>query len=49
VNVLTKDRPRYWTRKNEIATNVLGFCSQDMRFIYVLTGWEGSATDSRVL
>ncbi|KAJ9540575.1 hypothetical protein OSB04_027081 [Centaurea solstitialis] len=44
-----EDKPRYRTRKNEIATNVLGVCSQDMQFIYVLPGWEGSAADGRVL
>ncbi|KAM6588896.1 hypothetical protein CsatA_011501 [Cannabis sativa] len=49
VNVLASNRPRYRTRKNEIATNVLGVVSQDMQFIYVLPGWEGSAADSRVL
>ncbi|XP_062118496.1 protein ALP1-like [Humulus lupulus] len=49
VNVSALDRPRYWTRKSEIATNVLGVVSQDMQFIYVLPGWEGSAADSRVL
>lgn len=43
------DRPKYRSRKNEIATNVLGVCSPDMQFIYVLPGWEGSAADSRVL
>ncbi|KAL7242858.1 hypothetical protein ACSBR1_015286 [Camellia fascicularis] len=43
------DKPRYRTRKGEIATNVLGVCSQDMQFIYVLPGWEGFASDSRVL
>ncbi|CAL5329363.1 unnamed protein product [Camellia sinensis] len=43
------DKPMYRTRKGEIATNVLGVCSQDMQFIYVLPGWEGSASDSRVL
>ena len=49
VNVLASDRPRYRTRKNDIATNVLGVVSQDVQFIYVLPGWEGSAADSRVL
>ncbi|XVF07647.1 hypothetical protein REPUB_Repub06bG0157500 [Reevesia pubescens] len=49
VNALENDKPRYRTRKNEIATNVLGVCSQDMQFIYILPGWEGSAADSRVL
>ncbi|PNX76503.1 hypothetical protein L195_g032452 [Trifolium pratense] len=43
------DRPRYRTRKGGLATNVLGVCTRDMRFIYVLAGWEGSASDSRVL
>ena len=49
VNVLEADKPRYRTRKGEIATNVLGVCSQDMQFIYVLPGWEGLASDARVL
>ena len=43
------DKPKYRIRKNEIATNVLGVCSQNMQFIYVLPGWEGSAHDGRVL
>nr|XP_043624682.1 protein ALP1-like [Erigeron canadensis] len=43
------ERPRYRTRKGDIVTNVLGVCSQDMHFIFVLSGWEGSATDGRVL
>ncbi|KAK9031630.1 hypothetical protein V6N11_058596 [Hibiscus sabdariffa] len=49
VNVSSSDRPRYRTRKNEIATNVLGVCTPNMQFIYVLPGWEGSAADGRVL
>ncbi|XP_019158456.1 PREDICTED: uncharacterized protein LOC109155190 [Ipomoea nil] len=48
VNVETVDRPRYRTRKGEIATNVLGACTPDMQFIYVLPGWEGSAADGRI-
>ena len=43
------DKPRYRNRKGEITTNVLGVCSQDGQFIYVLAGWEGSAADGRVL
>ena len=44
--------PRYRTRINEIANNVLGVCSHDMQFIYLLLGlqfiyllpgWEGLA------
>ncbi|XP_042047580.1 uncharacterized protein LOC121793614 isoform X2 [Salvia splendens] len=43
------DKPRYRTRKGHIATNTLAACTRDMRFTYVLPGWEGSAGDARVL
>ena len=43
------EKPKYRNRKGDISTNVLGVCSQDMQFIYVLPGWEGSAADGRVL
>ncbi|KAL5576205.1 hypothetical protein UlMin_017904 [Ulmus minor] len=49
VRVLENDKPRYRTRKSDIATNVLGVCSRDLKFIFVFPGWEGSASDSRVL
>ena len=49
MHVAEIDKPRYQTRKGEIATNVLGVCSRDMQFIFLLPGWEGSASDSRVL
>ena len=49
VNVPEVDKPRYRTRKGEIATNVLGVCSRNMKFIFVLPGWEGLASDSKVL
>ena len=45
----TEQKSRYRTRKESIATNVLGVCSPNMQFIYVLPGWEGSAHDGRVL
>ena len=45
----TADRPRFRSRKKEIATNVLGVCSPNMQFIYVLLGWDGFTADSRVL
>ncbi|KAL5813509.1 hypothetical protein ACOSQ4_024150 [Xanthoceras sorbifolium] len=44
-----EDKPRYRTRKGEIATNVLAVCSRDLEFIFVLPGWEGSASDASVL
>ncbi|CAL9006091.1 unnamed protein product, partial [Prunus brigantina] len=49
VRVPETDKPRYRTRKGEIATNVLVVCSCDMQLIFVLLGWEGSASNSRVL
>lgn len=49
MKVPEREKPRYRTRKCEIATNILGVCSQDLLFIYVLLGWEGSAHDARVL
>ena len=50
VHIPEADKPRYRTRKNEIiTTNVLGVCSQDMQFIYVLLGWKGSSHDMQIL
>ncbi|XP_073034997.1 uncharacterized protein [Primulina eburnea] len=49
VHVPTIDKARYKTRKGTIAVNVLGVCDREMKFIYALTGWEGSAADARVL
>jgi len=36
-------------RKEETTQNVLAAITFDLKFIYVLAGWEGSAHDSRVL
>ncbi|XP_057486826.1 protein ALP1-like [Actinidia eriantha] len=49
VNPPSADRPRYRSRKGDLATNVLGVCTRDLQFVFVLSGWEGSATDSRIL
>lgn len=49
VHVSNIDRTRYRTRKGALAMNVLGVCTPNMEFIYVLPGWEGSAHDGRVL
>ncbi|KAL0561449.1 hypothetical protein IC582_001877 [Cucumis melo] len=43
------DRRRYRSRKGDITINVLGVCSQNGEFIFVMHGWEGSASDLRVL
>ncbi|XP_035817609.1 protein ANTAGONIST OF LIKE HETEROCHROMATIN PROTEIN 1-like isoform X1 [Zea mays] len=49
VNVPLNDQGRYRNRKQRITTNVLGVCDRQMKFLYVLAGWEGSASDSRIL
>uniref|UniRef100_A0A803MP58 DDE Tnp4 domain-containing protein n=1 Tax=Chenopodium quinoa TaxID=63459 RepID=A0A803MP58_CHEQI len=49
VNVPCEDRSKYRTRKGTLAMNVLGVCSPEMEFIYVLPGWKGSAHDGRIL
>ncbi|XP_057531016.1 protein ALP1-like [Amaranthus tricolor] len=49
VTVPSEDRSKYQTRKGSLAMNVLGVCSPELEFIYVLPGWEGSAHDGRVL
>ncbi|KAG5051908.1 hypothetical protein JHK87_004106 [Glycine soja] len=49
VTVSPDERPRYHNRKGDVSTNVLAACGPDLRFIYVLPGWEGSTGDSRVL
>lgn len=49
VHVLEIDKAKYRDRDWNITTNVLGVCTQDMLFIYILPGWEGSAVESRVL
>lgn len=32
--------------KGEVSQNVLAACSFDFKFVYMLSGWEGSASDS---
>ncbi|PPD82103.1 hypothetical protein GOBAR_DD20962 [Gossypium barbadense] len=49
IRVPTVDKPRYRTRKGDIATNMLGVCTPEMQFVYVLPGWEGSVADGWVL
>ncbi|KAL0453177.1 UNVERIFIED_CONTAM: hypothetical protein Slati_1295800 [Sesamum latifolium] len=49
VRVPEHEKGHYHTRKGDIAVNVLGVCNPNMQFIFVLSGWEGSAADSRFL
>lgn len=43
------DVPSYRNRKGSVSQNVLAACNFDLQFIYVLSGWEGSAHDSKIL
>ncbi|XP_057540758.1 uncharacterized protein LOC130818611 [Amaranthus tricolor] len=49
MTVPVEDRPRYRDRKGDITTNVLATCDPSLRFNYVFPGWEGSASDPRIL
>ena len=39
----------YRNRHGTISQNVLAACNFDLQFTYVLSGWEGSAHDSKIL
>ncbi|KAF7822014.1 uncharacterized protein G2W53_027469 [Senna tora] len=49
VKVSLEDAPEYRGRKDFATQNVLATCSFDLRFTYVLCGWEGTASDLQVL
>ncbi|XP_043717551.1 putative nuclease HARBI1 [Telopea speciosissima] len=40
---------RFRDRKGDISQNILAACNFDMKFTYILSGWEGSASDARIL
>ncbi|XP_022869247.1 uncharacterized protein LOC111388702 [Olea europaea var. sylvestris] len=44
-----EEQGKYRNRKQVISRNVLVACTFDMKFTYVLAGWEGSAHDGRLL
>ncbi|CAL8150523.1 unnamed protein product [Prunus armeniaca] len=44
-----RDVSSYRNRHGKISQNVLAACNFDLEFIYVLSGWEGSAHDSKLL
>ncbi|KAL0374293.1 UNVERIFIED_CONTAM: hypothetical protein Sradi_3345000 [Sesamum radiatum] len=49
VRVPDSEKGRYRNRKGHTSINVLGVCNTSGLFTYVLSGWEGSAADGRVL
>jgi hypothetical protein len=48
-NVPVEIQGKFRGRKKETTQNVLTAITFDLKFIYVLAGWEGSAHDSQVL
>ncbi|XP_022883645.1 putative nuclease HARBI1 [Olea europaea var. sylvestris] len=49
VYVPLEEQGKYRNRKKVIFQNVLVACTFDMKFTYVLAGWEGSAHDGQLL
>ncbi|KAL8481920.1 hypothetical protein ACS0TY_027620 [Phlomoides rotata] len=49
VHVPSLDKGRYRNCKGQVSINMMVVCDMNMSFVYVLTGWEGSTTDSYVL
>ncbi|XP_052736625.1 protein ALP1-like [Vigna angularis] len=49
VRVPREDAPRFRGRKDWPTQNVFAACDFDMKFTYVLAGWEGTTSDSRIL
>ncbi|KAJ4758600.1 nuclease [Rhynchospora pubera] len=47
--VSPKDAPRFRGRKEYPTQNILAACGFDLKFMYVLAGWEGTASDSKIL
>ncbi|KAF7342628.1 putative nuclease HARBI1-like protein [Mycena sanguinolenta] len=46
---LAADVVRYRDRHGNVSQNVLAACDFDMRFVYVMPGYEGTAADGRLL
>jgi DDE superfamily endonuclease len=46
--VSEEDAARFRNRKGRLTQNILAACTFDLRFSYILSGWEGSASDSQV-
>nr|XP_043639084.1 putative nuclease HARBI1 [Erigeron canadensis] len=49
VKVSNKDAPRYRGRKGYPSINALVACTFDLKFTYVLSGWESTTSDSRII
>ncbi|KAG6470760.1 hypothetical protein ZIOFF_071837 [Zingiber officinale] len=49
VKVSPIDAPKFRGQKDFPTQNVLAACTFDLKFTYVLAGWEGTASDSRII
>jgi hypothetical protein len=49
IHVPLEEQLRYRNQKGILSQNVLAVCDFDISFVYILSGWEGSAHDGRVL
>ncbi|XP_039129079.1 putative nuclease HARBI1 [Dioscorea cayenensis subsp. rotundata] len=49
VKVPSAEAPKYRGRKDYPTQNVLAACTFDLKFTYVLPGWEGTTSDSRII
>ncbi|XP_039134372.1 putative nuclease HARBI1 [Dioscorea cayenensis subsp. rotundata] len=48
-SISNADAPRFRGRKEYPTQNVLAACTFDLKFTYVLPGWEGTTSDSRIM
>lgn len=46
---ICKDTIRYYDRKDYPIQNILTVCTFDLKFTYVLVGWKGFASNSRII
>ncbi|GAA0173119.1 hypothetical protein LIER_26799 [Lithospermum erythrorhizon] len=49
VKVSLSDAPKYRGRKYYTLQNILTACTFDLKFTYILAGWEGTVFDARIL
>ncbi|XP_047258411.1 protein ALP1-like, partial [Capsicum annuum] len=49
VKVSQHEAPKYRGRKDYPTKNVLATCTFDLKFTYVLAGWEGTTSDSKIM
>ncbi|KAJ4802665.1 nuclease [Rhynchospora pubera] len=49
IKVNSKEAPKYRGRKDIPTMNVLAACTPNLKFTYVLVGWAGTASDSKIM